>query len=97
MCQSTQYPTTYLLHTIIAKAVVKALSKIIKYQVTDFSSNLVAQVLKQVSSYHAQSQGAFEQFHQTLKSLFLEYCVELDQDSEGWMLAAKGYARKCLV
>ena len=45
----------------------------------------------QASAYHAQSQGASERFHQTLKSLLRGYCVELNQDwEEGlpWLLLA---------
>ena len=58
-------------------------------QGSNFSSHLFAQVLKQLrvkhnqaSAYHAQSQGALERFHQTLKSLLRGYCVELNQDWE---------------
>jgi len=67
-------------------------------QGSNFSSHLFAQVLKQLkvqhnmsSAYHAQSQGALERFHQTLKSLLRSYCVELNQDwEEGlpWLLLA---------
>ena len=67
-------------------------------QGSDFSSHLFAQVLKQLrvkhnqaSANHAQSQGALERFHQTLKSLLRGYCVELNQDwEEGlpWLLLA---------
>uniref|UniRef100_A0A4W6FVS0 Gypsy retrotransposon integrase-like protein 1 n=1 Tax=Lates calcarifer TaxID=8187 RepID=A0A4W6FVS0_LATCA len=67
-------------------------------QGSNFSSHLFAQVLRQLrvkhnqaSAYHAQSQGALERFHQTLKSLLRGYCVELDQDwEEGlpWLLLA---------
>lgn len=37
-------------------------------------------------AYHAQSQGALERFHQTLKSLLRSYCVELNQDWEEGLL-----------
>ncbi|KAI3368104.1 hypothetical protein L3Q82_007836 [Scortum barcoo] len=43
------------------------------------------------SAYHAQSQGALERFHQTLKSLLRAYCTELDKDwEEGlpWLMLA---------
>ena len=43
------------------------------------------------TAYHAQSQGALERFHQTLKSLLRSYCTELDADwEEGlpWLLLA---------
>ena len=42
-------------------------------------------------AYHAQSQGALERFHQTLKSLLRSYCTELGCDwEEGlpWLLLA---------
>ena len=45
----------------------------------------------QSSAYHAQSQGALERFHQTLKSLLRAYCTGLDRDwEEGlpWLLLA---------
>lgn len=54
-------------------------------QGSNFSSHMFGQVLKllhikqnQSSVYHAQSQGALERFHQTLKSLLHAYCTELD-------------------
>lgn len=37
-------------------------------------------------AYHAQSQGALERFHQTLKSLLRSYCVELNEDWEEGLL-----------
>ena len=58
----------------------------------------MAQVLKllgvrhnQSSAYHAQSQGALERFHQTLKSLLRAFWTELNRDwEEGlpWLLLA---------
>lgn len=58
-------------------------------QGTNFTSHLFAQVLKQLnikqktsSAYHAQSQGALERFHQTLKSLLRSYCVQMERDWE---------------
>lgn len=67
-------------------------------QGSNFSSHLFAQVMEQLgikhnqaSAYHAQSQGALERFHQTLKSLLRSYCAELDKDwEEGlpWLLLA---------
>lgn len=67
-------------------------------QGSNFSSHLFAQVVKQLrvqhkqsSAYHAQSQGALERFHQTLKSLLRGYCVEMNQDwEEGlpWLMLA---------
>lgn len=65
---------------------------------SNFSSHMFAQILKQLrvkhkqsTAYHAQSQGALERFHQSLKSLMHAYCVELDRDwEEGlpWLLLA---------
>ena len=90
MCQSTRYPAAYPLRSITAISVVKALTQLISVfgipKVTRapiFTSNLFSQVLKQLgvkhnlaSAYHAQSQGALERFHQTLKSLLRSYCVK---------------------
>lgn len=79
-----------------AKAVVKALTqfssvfripKVIQNdQGSNFSSHMLAQVLKLLhvrhksSAYHAQSQGVLDRFHQTLKSLLNVYCTKLDKD-----------------
>ena len=67
-------------------------------QGSNFSSNLFSKGLKQLnikhsqaSAYHAQSQGALERFHQTLKSLLRAYCTEMQRDwEEGlpWLLLA---------
>lgn len=67
-------------------------------QGSNFTSHLFAQVLKQLcikhnksTAYHAQSQGALERFHQTLKSLLRAYYTELSGDwEEGlpWLLLA---------
>lgn len=67
-------------------------------QGSNFPSHLFTQVLKQLkvrhnqaSPYHAESQGALERFHQTLKSLLRGYCVQLNHDwEEGlpWLLLA---------
>ena len=58
-------------------------------QGSNFSSHLFSQVLKQLnvkhnqaSAYHAQSQGALERFHQTLKSLLRAYCTQMEGDWE---------------
>lgn len=65
---------------------------------SNFTSGLFKEVLNQLhvkhrvsSAYHAQSQGALERFHCTLKSLLRAYCVELNKDwEEGlpWLLLA---------
>ena len=67
-------------------------------QGSNFTSHMFAEVLKQLrvkhnkaSAYHAQSQGALERFHQTLKSMLRSYCTELGKDwEEGlpWLLLA---------
>lgn len=67
-------------------------------QGSNFSSHLFEQVLDrlhithiQSSAYHAQSQGALEQFHKTLKSLLRAYYVQWSADwEEGlpWLLLA---------
>ena len=56
-------------------------------QGSNFTSRMFAEVLGQLkvkhnkaSAYHAQSQGALERFHQTLKSLMRSYCTELKGD-----------------
>lgn len=64
----------------------------------NFSFHLFSQVLKQLnikhnkaSKYHAQSHGALERFHQTLKSLLYAYCVEMERDWEDglpWLMLA---------
>lgn len=65
---------------------------------TNFTSHMFAQVLKLLgvthnlsTPYHAQSQGALERFHQSLKSLLRAFCVELARDwEEGlpWLMLA---------
>ncbi len=62
-------------------------------QGSNFSSHLFAQVLKQLrvahsqaSAYHAQSQGALERFHQTLKSMLHAYCAQMNRDWEEGLL-----------
>ena len=65
---------------------------------SNFCSHMFAQVLKmlgvnhnQSTPYHAQSQGALERFHQTLKSLLRAYCTELNRDWEDglpWLMLA---------
>uniref|UniRef100_A0A3B4UD58 Gypsy retrotransposon integrase-like protein 1 n=1 Tax=Seriola dumerili TaxID=41447 RepID=A0A3B4UD58_SERDU len=67
-------------------------------QGSNFSSHMFSQVLKQLrvqhvqsSAYHAQSQGALERFHQTLKSVLRAYCTELGKDWEEslpWLMLA---------
>lgn len=54
---------------------------------TNFTSCMFVDILsvlkvkhKQSNAYHAQSQGALEQFHQTLNALLHSYCVPLKLD-----------------
>lgn len=103
-CYPAAYPLRTVTTRSVVRALSQFISvfgipKVIQSdQGTNFSSHMFAQVLKQLhvrhsqsSAYHAQSQGAFEQFHQTLKSLLRAYCVEMDRDwEEGlpWLLLA---------
>ncbi|MCP4254324.1 MAG: DDE-type integrase/transposase/recombinase, partial [Candidatus Scalindua sp.] len=54
---------------------------------TNFTSNLFEQSLKEIgikhikaSSYHPESQGALERYHQTLKCMLRKYCEETGED-----------------
>ncbi|KAL2102544.1 hypothetical protein ACEWY4_001712 [Coilia grayii] len=56
-------------------------------QGTNFMSKVFKQVMQQLaiqhvtsSSYHPQSQGALERFHQTLKNMLKTYCLEFQRD-----------------
>ncbi|KAK0040803.1 Retrovirus-related Pol polyprotein from transposon 17.6 [Biomphalaria pfeifferi] len=56
-------------------------------QGTNFTANLFKQVMTQLgikhcmsSAYHAESQGALERFHQTLKNMIRTYCFEHEKD-----------------
>ena len=98
------YPLRTITAKSVVKALTQFISifgipKIVQSdQGSNFSSKLFAQVLKQLnikhsqaSAYHAQSQGALERFHQTLKSLLRAYCTEMQGDwEEGlpWLLLA---------
>lgn len=74
---------------VVVKALTKyfttfGLPKVIQTdQGTNFTSKLFSQVVKMLgiqhvlsSSYHPQSQGAIERFHQTLKNSLKKYCVD---------------------
>ncbi|KAL2103146.1 hypothetical protein ACEWY4_000014 [Coilia grayii] len=62
---------------------------------TNFTSRVFAQAMRQLavkhvtsSSYHPQSQGALERFHQTLKTMLKSFCLEFERDwDEGVLLA----------
>lgn len=92
MCQTTRYPAAYLLRSITARPVIKAMSQFMsifglpKVVPSDQGSNLMSHLFKQVlqqlkvklnisSAYHAQSQGALERFHQTLKSFLSQVSI----------------------
>lgn len=67
-------------------------------QGTNFTSGVFEEALRQLNikhnistSYHPQSQGALERFHQSLKSLLRAYCIEMNRDwEEGlpWLMLA---------
>ncbi|XP_043968384.1 uncharacterized protein LOC122828679 isoform X1 [Gambusia affinis] len=78
---------------MITKALVKffsvfGLPKVVQTdQGTNFMSRTFAQALKQLgvehvtsSSYHPESQGALERFHQTLKAMLRKYCMGTEKD-----------------
>ena len=98
------YPLRTITTKSVVKALTQFISvfgipKIIQSdQGSNFTSHMFAEILQQLqikhnkaSAYHAQSQGALERFHQTLKSLLRSYCTELGGDwEEGlpWLLLA---------
>ena len=98
MCQTTRYPAVYPLRSITTRSIVALSQFISYFgipwviqsdQGSNFTSQMFAEVLGQLkvkhnkaSAYHAQSQGALERFHQTLKSLMRSYCTELKGDWE---------------
>lgn len=98
------YPLRTITTKSVVKALTQFISvfgipKIIQSdQGSNFTSHMFAEILQQLhikhskaSVYHAQSQGALERFHQTLKSLLRSYCTELGCDwEEGlpWLLLA---------
>lgn len=104
-CYPAAYPLRSITAKSVVKALSQFMSifgipKVVQSdQGSNFMSHLFKQVLQQLkvkhnvsSAYHAQSQGALERFHQTLKSLLRSYCVELNQDwEEGlpWLLLAE--------
>lgn len=86
-------PLRSLRANIVVKEVIKfcstfGLPKVIQTdQGSNFTSKLFAQVLKELgvfhqmsSTYHPESQGALERFHQTLKSMLHAYCVSTGKD-----------------
>lgn len=78
---------------VVTRALVKffstfGLPKVVQSdQGTNFLSKIFTQVLSSLnishriaSAYHAESQGALERFHQTLKSMLRKYCMETSKE-----------------
>lgn len=78
---------------VVTRALVKffstfGLPKIVQTdQGTNFLSKIFTQVLSSLNvsyriacAYHAESQGALERFHQTLKSMLRKYCMETGKE-----------------
>ena len=98
------YPLRVIKTKTVVKALTQFISicgipKVIQSDLgSNFSSKMFSQVLQQLrvhqsqsSAYHAESRGALERFHQTLKALMRSYCVQLGGDwEEGlpWFLLA---------
>lgn len=98
------YPLRSITAKTVLKALTQFMSlfgipKIIQTdQGSNFTSKIFAQILQQLhikhqkaSAYHAQSQGALERFHQTLKSLLRSFCTHMKADWEDglpWLLMA---------
>ena len=89
------YPLRFITAKNVLKALTQFISvfgipRVIQSdQGNNFTSNMFGQILKQLhikhklsSAYHAQSQGALERFHQTLKSLQRSYCTQMGKDWE---------------
>lgn len=77
-----------ILKTLIKFFSIFGLPKVIQ---TDQGSNFLSRVFNQTlkslsiahrvsSSYHPESQGAIERFHQTLKAMLRKYCMETNKD-----------------
>ncbi len=83
MCLNTRFPEAYPLRSITSHYIVRALTSFISIYIgSNLTPHLFQPVLKQLHTkhnqstvYHAQSQGALERFHQSLKSLLRTYCV----------------------
>ncbi len=79
-----------ILKTLIKFFSIFGLPKVIQ---TDQGSNFLSRVFNQTlkslsiahrvsSSYHPESQGAIERFHQTLKAMLRKYCMETNKDCD---------------
>ncbi len=83
MCLNTRFPEAYPLCSITSHYIVRALTPFISIYIgSNLTPHLFQPVLKQLhikhnqyTVYHAQSQGALERFHQSLKSLLRTYSV----------------------
>lgn len=96
MCAATRFPESVPLRNLKATTVVKELKfcylfglpRVIKTgRGTNFTSKQLKKVLSGLSvahqlssTYHPQSQGALERFHQTLKTMLRVHCVEAGSD-----------------
>ena len=87
------FPLRNIKTSAIVKALIKffslfGLPKVVQSdQGSNFMSRVFSQVMKQLdikhchsSAFHAESQGALERFHQTLKSMLRGYCLEFERD-----------------
>uniref|UniRef100_A0A3B3I2A9 Gypsy retrotransposon integrase-like protein 1 n=1 Tax=Oryzias latipes TaxID=8090 RepID=A0A3B3I2A9_ORYLA len=106
-------PLRRITANVITKALVKffsvfGLPKVIQTdQGTNFKSKVFKEVLKGLnirhvtsSSYHPESQGALERFHQTLKSMVRKHCLasrmSWDESLPFLMFAARGAVQESL-
>jgi len=94
MCVATRFPEAIPLKNIKAHTVIKTLIKFFtlvglpKHIQSDQGSNFMSNVFQQVMhQFHvtrhkssAQSQGAIERFHQTLKTMMRSYCFDNHKD-----------------
>ena len=94
MRTSTRFPEAIPLRNIKVNTIVKALIKFFTLvglpksdQVSDFMSGIFQHVIYEIgihhrksSAYHLESQGAIEQFHQTLKNMLKTYHHQTGKD-----------------
>lgn len=93
----------------VVKALVKFFSTFSPLRViqtdqgTNFQSKLFKQVLQTLndqhsvtSTYHLESQGALERWHQTLKSMLRKYCIETEKNWDEGVLFVVFAAREAI-
>ena len=94
MCASTRFPEAIPFRNSKTKTIMKALVFFVglpESVLSDLGSNFMSSVFQQVmhisgikqyksSAYHAESQGALERFHQTLKNMIGSYCFDTEKD-----------------